>query len=194
VLRERLVNEFEERKRNNARYSLRAFAAFLGDDHSTVSQVMRGMRRATVGQVRQWSRKLGIPPDEISILIAAEQVADDDSLHRQTMQRHWIAEAEAVVRDGVHFEILRLSRSSEFRADGRWIAAKAGVTVDEVNLALQRLLRLRLIELNAGGAWQDRTGLPELTMAGFRRLALARIREKAAEDRIQLGKESKRRG
>jgi transcriptional regulator with XRE-family HTH domain len=194
VLRERLVSEFEERKGSNPRYSIRAFAAFLGDDHSTVSQVMRGVRRATVAQVRQWSRKLGIPAEEISVLIATEQAADADTLHRQTMLRHWTAEAEAILRDGVHLEILRLCRSTEFRPDSRWIAQRSGASTDAVNVALQRLLRIGLLQITAAGEWRDCTGLAQLTGREFRKLALQRIREKAAEDRIKFGKEDQRRG
>src|SRR5437660_12919704 len=96
---ERLSEEFAARKLHNQRYSLRAFAAFLGADHSTLSQVLRGTRRATVAQLRAWSRKLAITPPEIAVYLAAEQVPDDATAGRQAMLRHWTAEAMAVVRD-----------------------------------------------------------------------------------------------
>jgi hypothetical protein len=37
--------------RKNARYSLPAFAAFLGTDHSTLQQILRGTRRAPAGYI-----------------------------------------------------------------------------------------------------------------------------------------------
>ena len=194
MLRNRLADEFASRKRNNPRYSLRAFAAFLGSDHSTVSQVLHGTRRATVAQVRSWSRKLGLAPGEISVLLAAEQAPDDSSLQRQAMLRRWTAEAESVLRGPLHLQIVKLCRTPDFRPDCRWIAKQAGVSVDEVNLALQRLLRLGLIELAADGAWWDRTGLEHIGDREFKRVALARVREKAAEDRVKFGKEAKKNG
>jgi len=194
VFRERLAEELAARKRGNPRYSLRAFAAFLGADHSTVSQVMRGSRRATVAQVRGWARALGIPPEEIAVLLAGEQVPDQSTAKRQAMLRHWTAEAQALLRDGVHLEILRLTATPEFRPDCRWIAERAGVEPDAVNLALQRLLRLGLIELTAGGQWLDLAGLGRSTLREFRRVALARVREKAAEDQINFGKDRSKRG
>jgi transcriptional regulator with XRE-family HTH domain len=194
VFPERLSEEFGARKRTNPSYSLRAFAVFLGADHSTLSQVLRGARRATVAQVRSWARKLAISPAEIAVYLAAEQVPDDATAGRHAMLRHWTAEAMAVVRDREHFEILRLCREEGFRADCRWIAEKAAVGVDEVNVALARLLRLGLIEMRADGAWLDRTGLAQLNEPGFRTLALGRVREKAAEDRVKFGKERTKRG
>lgn len=191
---ERLTEEFAARKRANPRYSLRAFAAFLGADHSTVAQVMRGARRATVAQVRGWARKLAIPPEEISVLLAGEQAPDQATLKRQAMLLHWTAEAQAVVRGKAHLAILRLCAADDFRPDCRWIAARAGVAVDEVNIALHRLLRLGLLSLTADGSWRDCNGLGRASTREFRRAALARVREKAAEDRILIGKEKIKRG
>ena len=70
---------------------------------------------------------------------------------------------------------------AQFRPDCRWIAKQAEVSVDQVNLALSCLLRLRLLEINAAGKWKDLTGVPELTERAFRGLALARARELAAK-------------
>src|SRR5271168_1005637 len=47
--RAKLAEQFEARRERNPRYSLRAFAAFLGADHSTLSRILRGARR--------WQRK-----------------------------------------------------------------------------------------------------------------------------------------
>jgi hypothetical protein len=89
----------------------------------------------------------------------------------------------AVVSGRAHWEIVRLSRQTEFHADCRWIARQAGVSVDEVNLALTRLLRLGLID----GHWKARVGIARLGEEEFRKLALARVQEKAAEDHVKFG-------
>jgi hypothetical protein len=123
------------RKQANPRYSLRAFARFLGTDHSTLSQVMKGRRRATVKQIRDIGKKLGSSSEEISVYLAAEHVPDPSTTERNAQLRHWTAEALAVITGRAHWEIVRLSRERDFRADCRWIAAQAGVSVDEANLA-----------------------------------------------------------
>jgi len=181
MFRERLEQEFAARRAKNPRHSLRAFAAFLGTDHSTLAQILRGSRRAPAARIRAWARKLGLTPEEAAVYIAAEHVPDDATAHRQHQLRHWTAEALGLVTDRAHWEIVRLSRIDGFQADCRWIAQQADLTVDQVNVALSRLLRLRLLEIGATGKWTDLTALPSLSERQFRKLALARVRQMAKE-------------
>jgi transcriptional regulator with XRE-family HTH domain len=165
---------------------LRAFAAFLNADHSTLSQILRGSRQAPVGQIRAWARKLDIEPEEVSVYIAAAHVPERSALRRLQHLRHWTSEAMSVVTDRAHWEIVRLSRMPGFQGDSRWTAEQTGLTIDEINLALSRLLRLRLLEIRTAGKWNDLTGLAVLTEPKFREVALARAREKAAEAAVGL--------
>jgi hypothetical protein len=87
----------------------------------------------------------------------------------------------AILSQPVHWKMLRLCRKPEFHADSRQVAAALGVTTDEVNLALSRLLRLRLLNISPGGTWSDATGMSNLTEDSFRKLALARVREHASD-------------
>ncbi|MFN7999397.1 MAG: hypothetical protein U0Q18_37610 [Bryobacteraceae bacterium] len=183
MFRERLSLEFRCRKKGNPRFSLRAFAKLLEMDHSTLSQILRGSRRATVKQIRSTGKKLGLSAEEISVYLAAEHVPDAGTTERQSRLRHWTAEAMAVISEPVHWDIVRLCREPGFRADSRWIAGQLDTTVDTVNLALTRLLRLELID----GRWTDRTGSEAGTERAFRKLALSRIQAKAAEYHIELG-------
>jgi hypothetical protein len=177
----RISAEFRARRARNPRYSLRAFATFLGTDHSTLSQVMRSKRPTPLPQIRTWGKKIGMDHEEILAYIAAAQVPDAQSAARQHQLTHWSAEAMSILAQPLHWEMLRLCRKPQFRADSRDVARKLGVSVDEVNLALSRLLRLRLLHASADGAWSDATGLPTLTEASFRKIALARVREQAAD-------------
>jgi transcriptional regulator with XRE-family HTH domain len=164
---DRLAGEFAARRAKNRRYSLRAFAAWLGTDHSTLSQILRGRRRTPARQVRAWAKKLGMEAEEAAVWIALEHASSE-------ADRHWTAEALAVT-ETVHWRILDLSRAPEFRADSRWLAQRTGVTADVVNIALSRLLRLGLIEMRAG-RWTEQTGLDEWTEPEFRKLALQRVK------------------
>ena len=186
--RERLQFEFDQRREKNAKYSLRSFAAFLGADHSTLSQILRGGRRTPLTRLRAWGAKLGMSREEIAVYVAAEHVPAGAEAHRQEQLRHWTAEALCIVTERAHWEIVRLSREAGFRTDCRWIAERSGLSVDEVNMAFSRLLRLRLLEVDAGGKWVELTGLSDLTEPEFRKLALDRVREKAAEARIKIVK------
>jgi transcriptional regulator with XRE-family HTH domain len=185
LFRERLSREFESRRKKNPRYSMRAFAGFLDVDHSTLAQILRGTRRVPVSRVRAWARKLSASSEETVAYIAAEHAPDVQTAQRQHQLRHWTAEAMALTTEPVHWQILRLCRAAEFTADCRWIAGKIGASVDAVNLALSRLLRLRLLQVNSAGNWKETTGLRQLTARGFRKVALARVRKESTEWQIQ---------
>jgi len=186
--RDRLERELEARREKNPRYSLRAFATFLGADHSTLSQILKGSRRVPAASIRCWARKLGMSREEAAVYVASEHVPDAATAARQAQLLHWTAEAPSIVTEPAHWEIVRLSRMKAFRADCRWIAQQIGAEVDEVNMAFSRLLRLGLLEVRSAGKWRDTTGLQAPTEQEFRRLALTRVREKAAEAHVQLGK------
>jgi transcriptional regulator with XRE-family HTH domain len=178
---ERLHHEFELRRERNSRYSLRAFAAFLRTDHSTLSQILRGARRVPANRIGAWAKKLGMSEEEITFYMEAESLPDAAAHARHEQIRHWIVEAASIVREPIHFQILELSRRPDFRADCRWIAGELDVNVDEVNIAFSRLLRLRLIAAIDRNTWTDLTGSPQLTEREFRGKALARVRECAYE-------------
>ena len=84
----RLEQELEARRQKNPRYSLRAFAAFLETDHSTISQILQGRRRVPAVRIRAWARKLGMDRDEAAAYIAAEQLPDALTAQREQQLRH----------------------------------------------------------------------------------------------------------
>lgn len=175
TFRDRLEQAFEARRAANKRYSLRAFAALLDVDHATLSQILRGKRRVPLERIGVWGRKLRLSAEEIAVYAAVGRMADENARRREEQLRHWAAETLALITQPVHREMLRLSRQRGFRADSRWVAEKIGVKVDDVNIALSRLLRLGLIEVTDVGVWRDTTGLAEITPQSFRKFVAERI-------------------
>jgi hypothetical protein len=180
TFREKLREEFEARRAVNPRYSLRAFAALVGTNHAVLSQIFKGNRAPPIQRIASWARKLGIEREEAAAYLMAAHVRKECDYGRHEQLRNWAAEAMSIVADRTHWQILRLCGSSEFQADCRWIANELSVRVDEVNLALSRLLRLRLLEMSGGGVWRDLSRSSQMTEREFRRLALGRVREMAA--------------
>jgi transcriptional regulator with XRE-family HTH domain len=121
-----LQAEFDRRRSANRRYSLRAFARSLAIDHSALSQILRGKRRVTARTLRALGLKLRLDAAGIAEHCAVE---------------HESAVLAALDRPG-------------FRADSRWVSAVAGIPLDDVNTTLQRLLRKRLMTMNARQRWQ----------------------------------------
>ena len=112
IFRDQLRREFERRRENNPRYSLRAFARSIGTDHSTLSQILRGRRRLTQRTIARLGANLRLTSGAI-------------------------AECCTAANDAA---VLAVVARPSFRADSRWIAAVAGITLDDVNVSLQRLL------------------------------------------------------
>jgi uncharacterized protein (TIGR02147 family) len=66
-----------------------------------------------------------------------------------------------------HCAILELIAVEGFKTDSRWIAGVLGIGVDDVNIALQRLLRLGFLEMAARDLWIDKSGDTEFHGAGL---------------------------
>lgn len=190
--RDRLKREFEQRCAANSRYSLRAFAAFLGTDHSTLSQILRSQRPLALGRIRTWAKKLDLEPEVTSAYVAAEHLPDAQTAARDSQLRHWTAEASAIFMQPLHWKIFKLcaekpSSASRGQVWGtKSVADQCEATVDEVNIAFQRLLRLGLLQTNAEGRWLVTTGNKVKSEREFQKLALTRVREKAAEYSVKL--------
>jgi transcriptional regulator with XRE-family HTH domain len=123
--RQMVKAEFQRRRRTNPRYSLRSFARFLGTDHATLSQILRGKRNLSPTTVRRFGERLGVSPRIIADVC---------------LRQH----AEA---------ILRLSRAPSFCTHTRWIAARTGIALDAVNIALYLLIREGELVMRSADRW-----------------------------------------
>lgn len=154
----RLRREMLRRCAGDARYSLRAFARDLGLDHSTLSQILRGRRRLTAATVRRLGRKLKHDGAAIERDALAASLACQHETARLRLAREVTADAARALEEWPHLAILELTRLPEFEPDSRFIARVLGLGVDEVNVALQRLLRLGLLEMAGRARWVDHSG------------------------------------
>lgn len=122
----RLQEEFVKRKRVNFRYTLRSFARFLRVDHATLSQLLRARRRVTARTIRAWGPRLGLSPEAIELACESENEA---------------AVLAALDRPG-------------FLPDTRWLAVQLNIPVDDVNVALQTLLRRGVLRMESKQQWR----------------------------------------
>ncbi|HVY71620.1 MAG TPA: hypothetical protein VHH73_16935 [Verrucomicrobiae bacterium] len=130
--RQALASELAQRQRRNPRYSLRAYARDLATDHSTLSQILRGRRPLSARMIHRLGPRLRLNP--AAIMDAC-------------VQQH----ADA---------ILRLSRSPGFCTHSRWIAARANISLDAVNVALHRLLHQGRLVMKAANRWKTSRSSP----------------------------------
>ena len=104
---------------------------------------MSGSRKVPVSAIRKWAKKLGLGMEEVTVYVAAEQVPDVQTAKRLEQLRHWSDEAMSIISEPAHCEMLKLIRLTSFKPNCIWLSQQLGVNVDEVNIVLSRLLRLR---------------------------------------------------
>ncbi|MFN8572092.1 MAG: DUF4423 domain-containing protein [Gemmatimonadaceae bacterium] len=181
--RQFLQGELARRCAENPRYSLRAFAQRVGVDHSTLSQILRGKRRLTARTIERIGRSMRLDAMRIEQFVSFEAThppiggsvpTRDDAvrLARDLLEllTHWS-----------HFAILELTTLDTFRPDSRWIAQVLGLTTDEVNVAVARLVRYRLLEMKSPTVWVDRSRAQGHAIDAFVRYAIAQISDEARD-------------
>jgi uncharacterized protein (TIGR02147 family) len=178
-----LQAELGRRCARNSQYSLRAFAKFLGIDHATLSQLLRGKRALTARTILRLGTRLGLDRAAIDRYATHQatvaEFADDQAVSHQVQQL--ASDTATIIADWYHYAILELTRLRDFKADSRWIARVLGITADEVNIAVTRLTRLGLLEMVGRDQWIDRAGDLTAGLAHFNRAAVERLSEQVRQ-------------
>jgi len=107
-----LAAELKQRRARNPRYSLRAFARDLNTDHTTLSKWIRGKRRLSAFRMRLVGNRLGLTP--------------------KTIARLYVERCDEAVLETI--------RRRPDCVGSRQLARRLGTKIDEVNIALHRLL------------------------------------------------------
>ncbi|WP_409479413.1 TIGR02147 family protein [Pseudobdellovibrio sp. HCB154] len=139
-----LKTEFESRRKKNSQFSLRAFSRWLGLSPAQVSQIMSGKRTITTKSFAKISDKLSLSPFEQKKYMYATKGKQPS----QDQQKKKLAEDQfRLIADWYHMAILSLTRVKEAKSDSRWIAQQLGITVQQANEAMSRLVRLGCLQL-----------------------------------------------
>jgi uncharacterized protein (TIGR02147 family) len=162
LLRERLSAAI----RRNPRFSLRSFAKQLGIDHSTLSQVLRSRRRLSGRALRAVGKRMGLSEETIrSYSRRSGKKPNFNRLPDNLRSYHFDLDTFQFLSVWYHYAILELIQVQGFKTDSRWIAKTLGIAVEDVNIALQRLLRLGLLEMPRRDIWIDKSGDAEFHTA-----------------------------
>lgn len=151
-----LSSELKRRKAANSRYSLRAFARSVGIDASLFSKILKG-HIPTVATAERIADGLGIASDEraafLKSLVDARAEAEAAALpgaKAPEQTREIGADEFQVISRLYHYGLLEMTYLADFSPDPRWIARRLGITKLEAQYAIDRLLRLGLLERRDG--------------------------------------------
>lgn len=147
-----LKRELLARIKKNPRYSLRAFAAQLDLDPSTLSKMLKGKRVVGRKTTLQLAAKLGLSQAQIAKFLKAD---GKDLEGPQAAYKFLALDQFAVISDWFHFAILELAMIKDFQPNRDWIAGRLGLKSIEVDAAIDRLIRVGLLEITPSGKWND---------------------------------------
>ena len=183
-----LQNEFLARCRKNERYSLSAFARFLGMDISTLAKVLKGQRPIRAQAIKRIGLKLGLNPFQISDFEKSSPRANAKNKTDETPANYQQLTLDAfqVISDWYHYAILELIQLPHFKGDAGWIAKTLRITPAEVQIATERLLRLEMIEITPEGKWIDQSNGHTTTLgSNFTASAFKNLQRQILEKAIQ---------
>jgi hypothetical protein len=153
-----LAVELERRRRRNPLYSLRAFARSLGLSPTTLSQVLTGKRQLSRRSALSVGAKLGMDPGATNrLLIRLGHRPERELLEREF--RPISDEAFSMISDWYYFALHSLCKMPGVRPDPEEIARRLPVTVEEARQAVERLVRIGLLEVR-GGCLRATAGTP----------------------------------
>ncbi len=178
-----LREELLRRCKQNPSYSLRAFARTLGLESSYLSKLVRGNRTITKKVVDRIGFKLGLDPDEIDRF--KSKIGTDSSTERtETNFRQLAYDSFKLISDWYHYAILELITVEGFRADHKWIAKSLNINVTEVQSALERLVRLGLLEQDKNGKWETHSANNTTINLDYSEAALKSLQQQILEKAI----------
>ncbi|MCB0414936.1 MAG: DUF4423 domain-containing protein [Bdellovibrionales bacterium] len=134
-LKGHLQQELLRRIKLNPQYSLRSFAQYLEVNSGSLSQILKGQRTIGKKLKQKLIAKLQLTPEQVNSL------ENKSAAFNQLEIDHF-----NVISDWYHFAIIELIKTENFNPSEKWIAKKLNITVAEVHIALERLLRLQLIQ------------------------------------------------
>jgi uncharacterized protein (TIGR02147 family) len=160
-----LLKEIKDRKKSNPNYSIRAFARDLQLSAGFLSDVLKEKRTLSSDRAAEIGKKLKYNKIELSHFVNISRYSNaKNSSHKKLIQDHlksskkmmisvrkMKADQFAVIADWYHFAILELVEIEGFESSPDWIAKRLKISVSEVEMALDRLAKLKMISINDKG-------------------------------------------
>ena len=165
--RDVLKGALESRMTRNSGYSLRAFARDLKLHPARLSSILSGKKGLSRASASDVAARLGLSQSETEEFL--DQV---DSLHSRSRltksqaaarmkERYTVApdayrltmDAFQFISDWYHLAIVELLKLEGAKSDVKWISRKLEITDFQVEQALERLVRLEVLEQNSDGKY-----------------------------------------
>jgi uncharacterized protein (TIGR02147 family) len=156
-LRVLLCDELARRCRGNPRYSMRAFARSLKISHSLLSMIMSHKRSLSKSAARKIATGLDLDPATAQEALARVATAKASKKGDGVTDREFHdidVDFFAILADWYCYAILSLLEIPGATFDRHWISRRLSISPTEAKLAMERLLRVGLVE-QRDGRWRQ---------------------------------------
>ena len=156
--RSALQRELSRRCESNPRYSLRSFARALSMSHTVLSLVLSGKRPLSKFAAPKVADILGLNPKEkemfLNLRAPKKKTSKEVSEVKVPEYQQMTLDVFSVIADVHHYWILSLLDVPNAKFEARWISKQLSITQMQAQIAMERLLRLKLVE-RVNGKWKQ---------------------------------------
>ena len=152
-----LRSKLAELQSKNSRYSLRAYALKVGVHVGALSSILNGRRNVSRNLAERISNKLLLDPQERSEIL---RLFPDKRAYRKFSENNDVmapkylelnASHFKIIAEWEHFAILSLMKCVDFQNSPHWISCRLGITKTRAMVAMDRLVKFGLVEVNRDG-------------------------------------------
>lgn len=197
-------NEFERRCKKNPSYSLRAFAKSLEFSPQRLSHVLNGKRGLSMEAGTDLAKKLSLSEREASIFLdmiesefgrsLTSKLAAKKRMKKKSYFSNVGLDTFKLIADWYHFAILTMLELKTAYFSENEIASDLGISKSQAKFALERLLRLGMVDreedgqlTSLGKIFIDTNNIPNEAVKSFHEQVLDRtklaIREVGIDER-----------
>ncbi|MGZ3710869.1 MAG: TIGR02147 family protein [Bdellovibrionota bacterium] len=189
-----LRDTFHQGKMRNQAYSIRSFSKRLGLSSGAVSSILGGRRRISKKLAAKILEKVDADPKTRAGILGLfpDTKSSSPAIPKKSVQLN--QDQFQLVSKSVHYEILCLLETGDFREDYTWMAGRLLHTPSQIAEALERLVRLGMVKRTASGKlsltgelYESSDGIPaaSIRQSHFESLEQARrsLEQDAVEDR-----------
>lgn len=148
-------NELESKLETNSKYSLRAYAMFLGISPASLSRILSRQMKVTPKVFQMIGDKLNLTPIQHSQIMKGLQLKKQQGNIRNVDHREMNSlemEKFNLIADWYHYAILHMCSLEGFKKDPKWIAQRLGISdVDVIKEAIARLLEHKFMSVDENG-------------------------------------------
>jgi len=198
-----LKDEYELRADQNPLYSLRAYARDLKLSPASLSEILKGKQGLSIDKAKKITQTLKLNKDESDYFcdlvesnharsnIKREQAKIRLNKYKSTQFTDLQIDMMKIITEWYHMAILELTYLKNFKGDIDWIAKTLRITNLEVQSAVERLIKLGLLEIKKN-KWKDvetnlatTDGIPSKSIQRMQKQILDKAKQAIDEQSIE---------